>query len=59
MNLVSGRRRVLSNHEALLIESMICKNKNSDFTAEENSLCNRLIHEKQFIDANERKIIEI
>jgi len=58
VNLVSGRRRILDIDEALLISSILHKNKASSFTQQESQLCEKLFVEKQFIDNHQRKAIE-
>jgi len=58
VNLVSGRRRVLSSDEFMHVSSMLRKANISDYTDEETTLYDTLTGEKQFLDDKQRKKIE-
>ena len=56
-NLISGRRKLLSDNEFSLVRSMLKKREDS-FTEDEHTLFCKLKSEKQFITADDRVFIE-
>ncbi|SUY46504.1 radical SAM domain-containing protein [Clostridium putrefaciens] len=56
VNLLSGRRRLLSNYEAVLVKNM--SNQDQSFSIEEKALYEKLISEKQFLTNSARREIE-
>ena len=58
LNLVSGRRKLLSNAEFKTVCSMIEKQNMAQYSEDDISLYKRLTMEKQFIDDNYRAEIE-
>jgi len=57
-NLLSGRRRLLTDNEFSLIKNMFKKSNCKLFTSKEHQLYIQLINEKQFIDDSEKLKIE-
>jgi len=58
VNLISGRRKVLTSNEFACILSMMCKENIVDYNVEEKNLYTKFINEKQFITNQQRKTIE-
>jgi len=58
VNLVSGRRRMLGGDELAHISSMLHKENILAFTNEETALYKKLMNEKQFLNNQQRNIIE-